>query len=115
MARPDALYLQDILEAADHISDFIRGMDEAAFRASELHRSAVLQKLLVIGEAAVRISEEVKALRPSIPWKEIIGFRNIAVHTYFSVDWSIVWETARREVSGLAKDVQQLAEELKDA
>jgi uncharacterized protein with HEPN domain len=28
---------------------------------------------------------------PGISWKEIIGFRNIAVHAYFSVDWGIVF------------------------
>jgi uncharacterized protein with HEPN domain len=30
---------------------------------------------------------------PEIPWKEIIGFRNIAVHAYFSMDWRIVYVT----------------------
>ncbi|WP_462203586.1 HepT-like ribonuclease domain-containing protein [Frankia sp. CcWB3] len=26
-----------------------------------------------------------------MPWRSVTGFRNIAVHTYFEVDWSIVW------------------------
>jgi uncharacterized protein with HEPN domain len=30
---------------------------------------------------------------PEIPWEEVIGFHNIAVHAYFSVDWRIVFVT----------------------
>ncbi len=65
--RRETLYLADIIEAADHVSDFIAGVDFAAFQKSELLRSAVIQKLAVIGEAAARISEELKARYPTVP------------------------------------------------
>lgn len=47
----------------------------------------------MIGEAAARLSDETRVHLPEIPWKQIIGFRNIAVHAYFSVDWRIVFVT----------------------
>ena len=53
----------------------------------------MLQKLSTIGEAAARLSDATRDGLPEIPWKEIIGFRNIAVHAYFSVDWRIVFVT----------------------
>jgi uncharacterized protein with HEPN domain len=48
--RHDRLYLNDIVEAADHIADFIAGVDFDGFRKSEMLR--IVQKLAVIGDAA---------------------------------------------------------------
>ncbi len=69
-----------IVEAADHIAAFISGIDVEAFQKSEFLRSAVVQKLGVIGEAAARISEDLTALIPEVPWPQIVAFRNILIH-----------------------------------
>lgn len=58
--RTDALYLADILEAAGAIAEFVGGMPAQSFIASRLVRSAVLQQLTVIGEAAARLSPDFK-------------------------------------------------------
>jgi len=90
--RSDRLYLEDIIAAADAIQRFLVDVaSETAFRDDELRQSAVLQKLIVIGEAAARLSPEFRGQHSPIEWSDIIAFRNIAVHAYFSVDWSIVW------------------------
>ena len=47
--RHESLYLTDILEAADHIAEFIADTDFPAFQESELLRSAIVQKLAIIG------------------------------------------------------------------
>lgn len=96
--RHEGLYLADIIEAADHISGFIADVDFAAFQKSELLRSAVIQKLAVIGEAAARISEELKARHPNVPWQQIVAFRNILVHAYFGIDDDVVWRAAKSRV-----------------
>jgi uncharacterized protein with HEPN domain len=85
--------MADILDAIEAIERFVNGFDEARFLADELVQSAVLQKLSIIGEAAARLSDATRDDFPEIPWKEIVGFRNIAVHAYFSVDWRIVFVT----------------------
>jgi uncharacterized protein with HEPN domain len=43
-----------------------------------------------------------------VPWKEITGFRNIAVHAYFSVDWRVVYVTAMDDLPGLQEAVRLL-------
>jgi uncharacterized protein with HEPN domain len=50
---------------------------------------------MVVGEAASCLSPEIQDRLPEVPWREIRGFRNHAVHAYFSLDWSIVWEVAQ--------------------
>ena len=106
--RRDDLYLTDIIEAADHIAAFLEEMDLEDFRKSELVRSAVVQNLVIIGEAAARISVGLKGQYPQIPWPQIVAFRNILVHAYFGIDWNEVWKaakidcpTVRREVSSI--------------
>lgn len=61
----------------------------------------MLHELTVVGEAAARISTETRAAHPSVPWADVIGFRNIAIHAYFAVDWGIVWATATRDLPEL--------------
>ena len=54
------------------------GCDEPSFQANEMLQSAVLQKLSVIGEVAARLSAETLAQTPQVPWKEIVGFLDVA-------------------------------------
>lgn len=112
--RPERLYLTDMLEAADAIARFLQKVDESAFMADELRQSAVLQKLIVIGEAAARLPRAFAEEHPEIPWPDIVAFRNIAVHEYFAVDWRIVWVTATQEVPLLRQGIARLLTELGD-
>lgn len=108
--RNDRLYLADILDSIEAIERFTAGIDEARFVADELVQSAVLQKLSVIGEAAGRLSEDTRTSIAEVPWKEIIGFRNIAVHAYFSVDWRIVFVTVADDLPLLRKSITALVD-----
>jgi uncharacterized protein with HEPN domain len=94
--RLESLYLNDIVEAADHIAEFIAGIDYAAFQKSEMLRSAVVQKLGTIGEAAAHVSEGLTDRYPEVPWPQIVAFRNILIHAYFGIDWDVVWRAATR-------------------
>ena len=96
--RPEQLYLRDIIEAADAIDRFCSSVDENEFLQDELRQSAVLQKLIVIGEAASRLPQKFRKQYNQFEWEDIIGFRNIAVHEYFAVLWQIVWNTALQDV-----------------
>ncbi len=68
----------------------------------------MLHKLTIVGEAAARISAETRAANPAVPWLDVVGFRNIAVHAYFAVDWGIVWTTATSDLPALKSAVAHL-------
>lgn len=106
--RHEGLYLNDIVEAADHIAEFIEGTDFEAFQKSEILRSAVVQKLSIIGEAAARVSEEVKTRHPFVPWPQIIAFRNILIHAYFGIDWDVVWRSAKNRCPVLREQIASI-------
>jgi uncharacterized protein with HEPN domain len=106
--RRDDLYLNDIVEAADHIATFLGQTDFEGFRQSELIRSAVVQKLAIIGEAAKRVSDELTGRFPQIPWPQIVAFRNILIHAYFGIDWAEVWKATQVDCPALRREVVQI-------
>jgi uncharacterized protein with HEPN domain len=110
--RREKLYLTDMVQAAAAIARFLRRVERVAFVQDELRQSAVLQKLIVIGEAAGRLPREFCDQHSEIPWADVVGFRSIAVHQYFAVNWEIVWTTATLELPDLREQVARiLAEE----
>lgn len=113
--RRDALFLNDIVEAADAVAAFLATVDREQFLASEMVRSAVVWKLVIIGEAAHRLSEESRALAPNVRWGSMVGFRNFVVHGYYDADWAIVWETATLEVPVLRAHMVALLADLPDS
>jgi len=56
--RPEKLYLTDILEAARAIAMFCKDTGFDQFEGNDMLRSAVLQKLTVIGEAAAHLPDK---------------------------------------------------------
>jgi uncharacterized protein with HEPN domain len=106
--RPEELYLVDIVEAADAVARFVAGVSSTDFLKDELRQSAVLQKLTLIGEAAARLPDAIQNRCPDIEWYAIVGFRNIAIHEYFAVDWSIAWVAATHDAPLLRGQVADI-------
>ena len=106
--RPEKLYLLDIVEAAEAIQRFCEPINEEIFLKDELRQSAVLQKLIVIGEAASRLLVDFKKAHNEIEWEDIVGFRKIAVHEYFAILWPIVWNTTNQDIPELYKKIMTI-------
>ncbi|WP_322785832.1 HepT-like ribonuclease domain-containing protein [Kyrpidia tusciae] len=60
-----------------------------------------MRNLEVIGEASKNVSDEIRGKYPEIPWKKMIGLKNILIHEYFGIDESIVWEKAIQEIGDI--------------
>ena len=109
--RREALYLRDIVEAADSIRLFIEGADAETLATNHLLRSAVLHQMIVLGEAAARVPPATRELLPEVAWKDIIAFRNILVHAYFRIDLGIVWKAIINDVPAFSESVSSLLAE----
>jgi uncharacterized protein with HEPN domain len=64
-----------------------------------------LHHLTVIGEAISRLSVELRARYPDVPWRQIIAVRHRIVHAYFDLDWQILWDTAIDDIPELRRQV----------
>jgi uncharacterized protein with HEPN domain len=104
----DMALLLDMRLAAEDALGFVAGLDEAAFRVSDLHQSAVIRKLEVIGEAAGKISKAFCASHPDIPWSRIAGMRHRLIHDYGDVDLDIVWGVVIGELTPLIAALRPL-------
>jgi uncharacterized protein with HEPN domain len=71
-----------------------------------------VQKLTIVGEAAAHISAELRVQHPEIIWTDVVAFRNILIHTYFGIDWSIVWDAATEDVPRLRPQIVAILHEL---
>lgn len=110
--RSDLLRLQDILEAIDIIAQYLP-KDQAAFEGNPPIQSHIYRRVMIVGEAAWQLSDELKAANPAVPWKQIEGMRHIMVHDYFKVDWEIVYRTAAVHIPALKPHVQLMLESVR--
>ena len=99
----DALYLTYIVEAAARIDRSAARRGRDALRADEELRDATIYRLQTLAESTQRLSPELKESHPEIPWGDIAGFRNRAVHAYLGIDLDIVWDIIEHELPRLAR------------
>lgn len=109
--RSEELYLRDILAAAEAITEFTAELESDDFFNDHLRQSAVLQKLIVIGEAAARLSPSFRDRHPGIEWRKIVAFRNVLVHSYFSIRLPLVWQTVRQDIPSLRQEIAHILDQ----
>lgn len=106
--RSDELYLHDMLDSVNAIGNFIKDMDFESFTKDRKTYSATIRELEIIGEAAGRVSSELKANHPTIDWRTIKDFRNILSHEYFGIDNKIVWQIVNEKLIHLHNQLTQI-------
>lgn len=102
----DQALLLDMLLAARDAQQFVHGMDKARFLTSDLHQSAAIRKLEVIGEAAGKVSRSAMDAVPEIPWRKITGMRHRLIHDYFDVNLELVWQVVQDELPSLIRALE---------
>lgn len=97
-------------DSAQAALDFVQGRSRADLEADRLLLFAVLHAIEVLGEAASRVSEDVRAQYPALPWRAMIGMRTRLVHGYFDIDTDIVWETVTDRLPPLVAQLAAILE-----
>ncbi len=84
----------DIIENADRILDYTRGLTFEQYEASTLVRDAVERCFELISEAAVKLGIRAEELVPSQPWRDIRGLGNNLRHGYDDISSRTLWLSA---------------------
>lgn len=106
--REYKLYLDDIKQSIIKIQDYTSGLTETEFKNDTKTYDSVLHNLMIIGEAAGKIPEEIRERNQNINWSGIIGMRNIIAHGYFIVDSDIIWLTIKERLPELFEQIKSL-------
>ena len=108
MLPKDNALLWDMKTASEDILEFLNGVSYETFLNDKKTRFAVERQLLVIGEAANHISEEFKNENFEIPWKRIIGLRNVLAHEYGEILLDRIWNICQSNIPELLKMINKL-------
>jgi len=97
----DKAYLWDMLDAAKTVREFTSGVTINQYMQDRKLQLAVERAIEIIGEAARRISDEFKTTHPAIPWKGIVGQRNVIAHEYGEIKQERMWSIATSRIPEL--------------
>jgi len=106
--RDYRLYVQDILDSAEAIENFVEGMDFETFKTDDKTTSAVIRKFEIIGEAAKHVPDAIRDKYPTVPWKEMAGMRDKLIHFYMGVKYELVWQTIKDVIPQIKPVLRQM-------
>ena len=108
--RRDAQRLLDIVVAAEVVEAYLQQINKEDFLAEGLAHDAILRQLTVVGEAAYKVSQEIRARHLEVPWGQIASFRHRVVHDYFGLDFGAIWHFATVELPFLKEQAIAIIE-----
>lgn len=112
MKQGDALFLHHILDAVVRIEQYVQGLDRESFDENLLVQDGIIRQIMVIGEAAKLLSNELRDKYAHTPWQDIAGMRDKLIHRYFGIDLETVWLTVQDDLPVLESEVTKILKEL---
>lgn len=109
MRRDPRAYLWDIQQGCLNVLSFLSGTSLADYQNNLLLRSAVERQLQNIGEALAQLAKLDPDLAARVPeYRQIIGFRNVLVHGYATLNHDEVWRAIAESLPPLKSTVDAL-------
>ena len=106
--KSNKVYIEIILDSVRKIENSIQGITKEMFLGNQEKQSAIILHLILIGENANKISDNVKS-QIDLPWRDIVGLRNTAIHRYMELELNIIWDTAIYNIPILKEKLQNYA------
>ncbi len=108
MEHRDRIILQKVLSEIEIARQMMNGCTLEQFKQNEMLMRAVGMTVINIGELVKNLTDETRLANPSIPWKAIAGFRDIAAHKYQTLRMDDVYETVVTDFPALKAEIEQI-------
>ncbi|MBI5613930.1 DUF86 domain-containing protein [Candidatus Gottesmanbacteria bacterium] len=112
MKKDFLLYINDMLDAIALVEEYVSNVEEEEFSKDTEKQDSVIHRLMIIGEAATHLPDDIRGLSPDTQWKAIVAFRNVAIHEYSGVSLGTVWKIVQEELPILKTQLVILKDEI---
>ncbi len=110
--QKDILRLNHILDSISEIEIYTSNISFEEFSNNSMMVNASIRHLEIIGEASNHLSESIKSTYKTVEWRQIIGFRNLLIHEYFSVDINLVWHVIQYDLPHFKQTILEITKDL---
>lgn len=108
MKPDDRIRLLHITDALSRALNFVKTRYRDDLDSDPMLGFALMYALQVVGEAASKLSQEIRGQHPEIEWADIIGMRHRLVHAYVDIDPQVVWQTVTEDAPKLLTQIQAI-------
>lgn len=108
----DAAHLWDMLTAAREAHVIVHDVSLDEFITDRIRLRALERTIELLGEAARRISLPARAAYPDIPWRALIGQRNLLAHEYGRIDPALLYQAASVNLPSLITTLEKILESM---
>ncbi|MEN8264853.1 MAG: DUF86 domain-containing protein [Nitrospirota bacterium] len=111
MQPEDKVRLQHMLDEANEACKYAENISFDDFLKDGKTARAIIRSVEVIGEAASKVSDELRREHSEVPWQKIVGMRNRLIHVYFDIDYHTLWQTVKENLPALIEQISSIVTE----
>lgn len=111
MQPNDRIRLQHMVDAGRESIGFASGQTRADLDSNRMLLLSLVKSVEILGEAANKVSDELRNEYPDFPWREMVTMRNRLIHGYFDINLDIVWQTVVTELPPLVAALESILSE----
>ena len=102
MSRHDPrVAMHHMRDHAAEALDLLGDKSDEAIEQDRVLQLALIRLVEVVGEAASRVPDDVRAAHADIPWREAASMRNLLIHAYETIRVDILCQTIREDFPAL--------------
>ena len=106
--KPHLLFIEKYL---GKLETYTKDLSLEEFKENEMTYDACVLNFINLAESLKKLSEDFQNNHPQIPFRKIIGLRNIAAHTYEGLDPNILFDTIQNSIPPLKIEILKILED----